>query len=173
MPIEEDLYKPATYKDYNGNEIVHKVPCIAFQKHAQDILLGNMLPFGIRRLSLINMPWPIVMSERRKWATITIDNVREGHYGLAGTESLSQGIPSIAWNHPTTIEQLAMIGGNNPFIEASSIKEATLHAITWAKDTQMATDYGLQCRAWIEEYYHSKKLIEKFWEPFCDDLLKG
>jgi len=112
------------------------------------------------------------MSERRKWATVSIDNVSEGHYGLAGTESLSQGIPAIVWNHPTTIEQLSMIGGKNPFIQATSFTEAAAHAITWAKEKNMAEEYGMECRAWVEQYYHSKKLIEKFWDPFVEDLLR-
>lgn len=107
-------------------------------------------------------------------ATVAIDNVSEGHYGLAGTEALAQGIPAIAWNHPRTIEQLQHIAptGGNPFIQADDVRTAIKFASAdkWPGNT--AREYGRVCRNWIETYYNSRYLVERYWEPFCDELVK-
>jgi hypothetical protein len=160
MPIDDEIYLP----DWTPRE-----PRIAFIKHAAEI--GERLDGKHPVLCLNDRPHREIMLTRRKLASITIDNVGEGHYGLAGTESLAQGIPAIAWNHPRTIEQLADIAptGGNPFIQAEDVRTAVKHALEWPGNT--AREYGRVCRNWIETYYNSRYLIERYWEPFCDELV--
>jgi hypothetical protein len=123
-------------------------------------------------LCLSNMSHTQVMTTRRKMATITIDNVDEGHYGLAGTESLAQGIPSIAWNHPITLQdQLEHMapGVGSPFMEVNSLRNA-VH--TAKLNDELLLENRHAARNWIERFYNSKYLVERYWEPFCDELVK-
>jgi hypothetical protein len=161
MPIWNEAYMP----DWSERRF-----SIGYIKHGDEItrcLLDH--PMNVST-PMAGWPHKDVMRTRRGKVSITIDNVGEGHYGLAGTESLSQGIPSIAWNHPTTIAQLQDIAptGGNPFIQAEDVRTAVKHALAWPHNT--AQEYGRVCRDWIETYYDSRYLIERYWEPFCDKL---
>lgn len=157
MDIWDTLYMPAQHK---------KTPAVAFIKD-HDILSEEILKLtGEGLLPLRNLPHSTVMIARKRLATIAIDNLSEGHYGLAGTEALAQGIPTIAWNHPITLAQLDGMAGSSPFLPAKNAKEAAALAVRYRDNAQLNS-----ARKWIENYYDSKVLIAKYWEPFVDELI--
>jgi hypothetical protein len=167
MPINDALYTP----DWSERQ-----PCVAYIKHEYEIaerLLDTPLSFS---MGLAGMPHESVMKTRRSKATVTIDNVTEGHYGLAGTESLAQGIPAIAWNHPRTLQQLEDISPwiPNPFIEADNIRNAVHAAKAYLQKSKEEQEWRRSLvRKWIEDFYNSQRLIARYWDPFCERLLKA
>lgn len=165
MPIEDELYTPDWSDDYRRESK------IAYIKHAEQISERLLREPFAHTLCLADQPHNRVLSLRRKLATITIDNVTEGHYGLAGTESLAQGIPTIAWNYGHTVEQLELIapGVPSPFIHADDVRTAVKKAV----DYSSLPSRRHQAREWIEKCYNSRYLIERFWEPFCDQLVRS
>lgn len=164
IPINEELYTP----DWS-----HREPCVAYIKHSPEITSEMSTTPNLRRLDLTGQRLVSVLHMRRREATVTIDNLSEGHYGLAGTESLAQGIPVVAWNHPRTLAQLNDIapGAGSPFIQASNIREAVVLAKEFAGADREV--HGRIAREWIETFYNSKYLIERYWEPFCDRLVNA
>lgn len=164
MPIWDELYTPALDRK--------EIPCtsVGYIKHAAEIT-ERLSHCGVRRLGMEGQAHDLVMHQRRLFVTVTIDNLSEGHYGLAGTESLAQGIPAIAWNHPHTLAQLEDIapGVGNPFIQADSVRTAVKRAV----EASTSAEEGLKCRAWIEKYYDSRYLVPRYWDTFCDRLVKS
>lgn len=164
MPIYDKLYTP----DWSDRDEPRNTG-VMYIKHA-DQLQERFTAEGTPSFRMDGMAHAEVMELRRSVATITIDNVTEGHYGLAGTESLSQGIPAIAFNHRRTLEQLEDIapGVGSPFIEADSVRNAVKAAHTYTP--LMVRRHG--ARNWIETYYNSQRLTERYWDPFVEKLLR-
>jgi hypothetical protein len=166
MPVHDELYLP----DWRERE-----QCVVSIKHDKELfpMLGSQeVPWR----DLSGKSHQSVMLQRKWHATVTIDNVGEGHYGLAGTESLSQGIPSIAWNHPRTLAQLEDIAPSvgSPFIQADDLSTAVKKAMKYVNYPAGVQELARHnTRNWIEKYYNSKRLIERYWEPFCDKLVRS
>lgn len=142
-------------------------PCISFIKHADEIL---QIPTDVKKLSLKDQPHKDVLLGRRA-STAVIDNVCDGHWGLAGHESLLIGLPVVVFNHSKTIAALKdLTGTEGPFFQAKSVREAVHIAEDLARDSNIRK-LQQDSRRWTEEYFDSTFLIRKTWDPFCDKLL--
>src|SRR5947209_4267866 len=86
IPINDQLYTP-----YLGK----KEPCISYIKHWEELDCYDFN--GIKRQKLFNELHGILLYKRRHEATCVIDNLCDGHFGLAGLESMSMGLPTIVF----------------------------------------------------------------------------
>lgn len=163
IPIWDALYTP---------DFSERPHCVSYIKHSHKL---NRVDLGsVQKQSLRGKFHPVVLWKRKTESTVVIDNVCDGHYGLAGCEALSLGLPCIVYLHDKTkrgLEHLAP--GTNPFIEVGpSIREVvrTVRKVV-EMDPQEYQQLRRQCRQWAEQYYCSGRLIEKYWDPFFDELL--
>lgn len=149
-------------------------PCVSFIKHAHEF--SNM-EFPGKKLLLHNTAHHEVMARRRKEATVIIDNVSDGHYGLSGSESILMGLPTIVYNHPKTVAGLVELtdGAPSPFYNVEpTVKAAAEMATHLLKETTPTTNVRRkETRAWAEKYFNPKFLIDRKWDPFCDQLVKS
>ena len=171
IPIDDPLYLP----NFNCTR-----QCISVSKQQNDFshywvtLAGTGKRDGLSLQSLGYVPHSVYMRERRSLVTCTIDNISDGHYGLAGLEGLSMGLASVVFNHPTTRLELEGIAPEYPpFIECQpSIEDAMNSAIEWCLSGEQARmELRKESRNWMEKYYHSRRIIQRFWDPFVDELM--
>jgi hypothetical protein len=163
IPIFDALYTP------DDSDRPH---CVSYIKHAEQF---NRMDFGrAQRQSLRRQYHPLVLWKRKSEATVVIDNVHDGHYGLAGCEALSLGLPCIVFLESRTkaaLEELAP--GTSPFIEVGpSPRAAALAARSVVElPPEEYRQLRRQCRLWTERYYRPEGLVAKYWDPFFDALL--
>jgi len=118
-----------------------------------------------------------VLAKRRHLANVVIDNVCDGHYGLAGQEAAIMGLPVVVFNHRTTHDTLVIWEENGnltgemafPFWQARTLEEAVTVASWLATHTDVEDRRAI--RAWSEEYFNLRRLITKYWDPFVKKLL--
>lgn len=144
-------------------------PCVSYIKHGavldqQSFGEANKLHFPI-----YSSPHKEVLSRRQHEATCVIDNICDGHYGLAGLEAMSMGLVTLVFNHPTTRQALKdMAPEYPPFVEIAP-------SLTILVDTARVVcgdmDIRRESRRWMEKYYHSQRIIDMYWEPFVEELL--
>lgn len=163
IPIFDALYTP---------DFSERPPCVSYIKHSSKF---RRMDFGpARKQSVRGQFHPVVLWKRKTEATVVIDNVCDGHYGLAGCESLSLGLPCIVFLHEKTktgLEDLAP--ETNPFIEVGPWTREAAGAARKVLEMgkQKYRQLRQRCRRWAEQYYCSERLIEKYWDPFFDELL--
>ena len=164
IPIFDALYTP----DYS-----ERPHCVAYIKHAQKLNRTDLEP--AKKLSLERTLRPVVMWRRKTQATVVVDNVCDGHYGLAGCEALSLGLPCVVYNHPVTAAQLADLAPEPaPFVEAERPTLAdALSAVrrVLEMDPEAYGAFRRRIRHWTERYYAPQRLIERYWDPFFEELL--
>ena len=164
IPIHDVLYTP----DYS-----QRPPCVSYIKHARE--LNNAHFGGAQKLALHRTLHPVVLWRRKMEATLVIDNVCDGHYGLAGCEALSLGFPCVVYNHPTTRAQLADLSPEPaPFVDTE--QPSLEHAVNAARQVLRMTpteyrDFRRRIRLWVERFYAPERLITRYWDPFFDELL--
>lgn len=167
LPIESEPYRP----DFSSRR-----PCVSYIKHANEL---DKADFGIRtaRLNLSMKPHAQVLARRKAEATVVIDNVMDGHWGLAGHEAISLGLPTIVFNHGKTAAALKELCGGNlcdgvPFFPVATIEEAIEAVIImswWSALKMQAAREDI--RDWAVRYFSSKYLVPKFWDSCLDELL--
>ena len=144
---------------------------ISYIKHADRLQYMDFGP-GIAHLNCDQTPHAEVLEKRRTLASVVIDNVSDGHYGLAGQEAAILGLPVVGFMHEKTME--AMFGTNSlgfPFVNVDSVPRAVETAKTIARwKFPLYHDYRRAIRRWAEEYLDPVRLIEEYWEPFIEEL---
>jgi len=160
VPIEDALYEP----DWRERQ-----PCISYIKHAA-FLDGQAWPDGIAKQNLFKQKHPIVLFRRKTHATVVIDNVCDGHLGLAGLEAMSMGLPLVVFNHEKTRAALRDFAPEYPPI--SEVGPNPAEAMAAAVKLAINPDSGLRraMRDWMERFYHSRRVIEKFWDSFFEEM---
>ena len=76
----------------------------------------SQVDFGVRTQDLHGSSLGKVLIERRFHATVVIDNISDGHYGLAGTEALMMGLPVVTFNSHATREALLELTDGTPHV---------------------------------------------------------
>ena len=165
IPIRDVLYKP----DYTS-----RAPCVSYIKLARELKNAE---FGhARKLPLFRTHRPVVLWRRKTEATVVIDNVCDGHYGLAGCEALSLGLPCVVYNHPITKGQLADLAPEPaPFIETErpEVSDAVAAARQVLRMSAEAyAHFRRSIRLWMERFYAPERLIARYWDPFFDELVR-
>lgn len=167
LPVLLDIDAPLLVPDWR-----QRPHCVSFAKH--HAAFTGMGFRGMKKLPCWEMHRPEVLFLRKTQATVVLDNFSDGHYGLAGLEALSQGIPVVVFNAEAAQEECRLLSDTPaPWIEAKPgiqamrvavLRVARLPAEEYAKLRRAA-------RAWMEQCYRSKDLIARFWDPFCDELV--
>jgi hypothetical protein len=147
-------------------------PAVSFIKHAAELWRHDMR--GVHHLDCSNMAHADVLRKRQSFASVVIDNVCDGHYGLAGQEAVILGLPVVVFNHEKT---LATIGDWEktdtifPFIQATTVDEAADIAAAYAKKSETSQRIHRQMtRNWAEEFFEPQLLISSYWDPFIKEL---
>lgn len=116
---------------------------------------------------------PQQLAWRRENCRVTMDNCRDGHWGLFGMESLSQGIPCATYIHPMNRECFDILGvPQPPFLPlefAGKNAPETLRRIMDMpeQDWQVMSD---SCRQWIESFYN-ERLLTRHWDRAYNEVL--
>lgn len=163
IPIFDMLYAP---------DFSQRPPCVSYIKHGQDFDAAAF-GAGVTKQRLDRTRHPAVLAARRAGATVVIDNVCDGHYGLAGCEAMSQGFPCIVFNHEKTRSALRDLAPlYPPFTEVGpSLYEAIEAAKRLlAMPAEQMFALRKETREWMVAHYNSKRLIAKYWDTFVDEL---
>jgi len=142
-------------------------PCVSYIKQAD---MWSTMNFP-KHMRCTQTPHSEVLRKRRSEATAVIDNIEDGHWGFAGTEAASMGLPAIVYIHEKTKQSLEelMDGGPTPFIEVGeSPAEAAAAAIANSNPSLPHRQY---IRTLMQTYFNPKRLVEKYWDPFVDELV--
>ena len=122
------------------------------------------------------LPTPTKMAEqldlRRNRVKATLDNFNDGHWGLFGMESLSQGIPSATYIHPMNRECFEILGiPQPPFLEVghggTGLVETLRRVLEMPEDVY--APLRRECRDWIERYYNPKALVRR-WDSVYETI---
>lgn len=162
FPIYDEQYMP---------DFTTRRPCVSYSKMAPMLDKQNFSPVLV--LPTHNVAHASLLSNRKHFATIVIDNVSDGHYGLAGMEAMSLGLPFICFNAKATKIQLQEMTDYiredyPPIIEVLPNIKDVVQAV---KNTKVTDELRYHCRLWIEKYYSPERLIKRYWEPFFEELL--
>lgn len=149
-----------------------RYPAVSYIKHAEQlrrVFFGN----GIQHLDCSETAHAEVLSRRRSRASVVIDNLCDGHYGLAGQEAAVLGLPVVVFNHPRTLVAMAgwdKDGAAFPFFQATELGDAIETATTLATDHLWALEHRYAIRDWAEEFLDPRRLIAEYWDPFIEEL---
>lgn len=189
LPDLIDIWAPELVPDYSG-----RYPCLSYIKHAEAL---DFCELGIAiKQNCLMRPHDEIVDRRRRLATVVVDNLCDGHWGLSGHEAIALGLPTLVYNNTKTIAALrdyvgAKDGWNDrldhpslPFGElvgwvpmrkvgrVDDMREliGAVEAIH-AMPSNMYDALRHDIRGWAERHFDSRKLIERFWTPFFDELL--
>lgn len=162
LPLESPDYLP------NWDD---RSPCVSIIKYPDKFYNANYVG-GPSRQYLYGNSHKQILNIRRLHASVVIDNTTEGHYGLAGLEAMALGLPAVVFNHNKTWDQLDDITEEVPpgFIEVSHDADVS-NAVNYHMN--LSPKERMKIREWMDSYYHSRRLIDKFWDPFVDKLLEA
>lgn len=178
LPDLLDIWAPELTPDFAPRK-----PCVSYIKHADDIDAWDL--DGTRKLNLYMRPHNEVLERRKHEATVVIDNVSDGHWGLAGNESLALGLPTIVFNHKRTHAALRrhVLTHRPPLHEvfdSALLPFTNTFTLTHARecvraDNRMSPeDHDARrrdIRSWTERHWDSKDLITRYWDRFFTELL--
>jgi hypothetical protein len=158
--------------DYLWDDGDRPQTAISYIKHADELRQHDF--HGISHLDCSRTTHSDVIAVRRSLASVVIDNVSDGHYGLAGQEAAILGLPVIGFNHQITLTNMCdweKPGTISPFIEAATVTDAASAAVLAAqKSGRMYRSYRLAIRKWAEEFLDPRRLIGDHWDPFIKEL---
>lgn len=165
IPIYDPLYLP-NYRP--------RPACVSYIKHGADFDAVDFGP-GVKKQRLDNTALPIVLWKRQTEATAVIDNICDGHYGLAGCEAMSQGWPFVVFNHEKTLAGLRELAPILPPVENCGPSvfqaiEAAKRLLALSENEMLERRHAM--RDWAETYYNSERLIAKLWDPFVNSLVE-
>lgn len=161
IPTDAAEYSPAPLAERSG---------VSFLKHAEDF--SRLDFYGAERINLSERPLAEVL-KRRRMSLVAIDNVSDGHYGLAGLECISMGLPTVTFNHRVTREALEELAGSSPFIETNGpyVDDAVKEASMLLMDGDRRIEVAIKTREWVARYYGSKRIIWRYWDSFFEELV--
>jgi hypothetical protein len=161
IPTDAPEYSPSPFAERSA---------VSFLKHADDF--SRMDFCGIERMNLSERPLAEVL-QRRRTSLVAIDNVSDGHYGLAGLECISMGLPTVTFNHRATREALDELAGSSPFVETRGphTEDAVNEVRLLLSDRDRLEKVSTDTRAWVERYYSSQRIIERYWDSFVEELV--
>lgn len=144
-----------------------KAPCVSYIKHREAL---EHAPLRCASMNHDRRPHAEVMGERRERATIAVDNVSDGHYGLSGLETMAMGLPTVVFNHPQTRAALTELapGDYPPFLECGRHVKS---AVGLVNGHYADAERGRASRAWMEKWYAPQRIVQRYWDPFVDELL--
>lgn len=162
VPIHDWLYTPLATEKQNV-AATFKDPDVAHACAAAGVMLRM---FATPTKLTEQLAW------RRANCKATFDNSRDGHWGLFGIESLSQGVPCVAYTHDVNRECWSVLGVPEPPFHLCEYKGADAPALL-AKIMSMSTvewnEESERARGWIEKCY-APELLVKRWDDVYDRI---
>jgi len=106
--------------------------------------------------------------KRKRKAWLGIDEIVTPLYHRSGLEFLSQGVPCICSHDEFTASCLKEVTGAEcvPFINANKDTLRKVISDHMAKPVEELQQMGRDARAWIEEYYHPRALLQRYFEVY-------
>lgn len=140
--------------------------CVSYIKHASKLSQESFM----KHLNMYRHPHEEVLRRRRSEASVVIDNVEDGHWGLAGAEAIIMGLPTVVYLHEKTKKSLMELTGGEPgpFIEVGESVEEAAEA---ARRACISPPSRTEIREKAVRYFNPKRLIEKYWDPFVEELV--
>ncbi len=157
---------------YSFNPDVRPYPAVSYIKHADELRIMDFR--DVVHLDCSRTAHTEVLAKRRSLASVVIDNVCDGHYGLAGQEAVILGLPVFVFNHERTskiMDGWCKKGTIYPFCYTDSVQDAAEMAVLMAKrkiSEQQEIRFGI--RKWAEEFLAPQHLISEYWDPFVEEL---
>jgi hypothetical protein len=166
LPAMVPIFDPRYTPDWSP-----RPPCVSYSKMADTLF--DKQEFNIIKMPMHNVSHTSLLTARKHRATIVVDNITEGHYGLAGFEAMSLGLPFICFNAKATRIQLSEMTDYiredyPPIIEVLPNVKDVVQAV---KNTVVTDELRHHCRLWMEKYYSPERLIKRYYEPFFEELL--
>lgn len=111
------------------------------------------------------------LAKRRATFHMSFDQVRRGNIGRSCFESMSHGIPTMAWAKPSTLAGLAELGSDFPIINVRDKVSLEAEILKYMADRQALAEIGRAQAAWMRDYYNAK-MIAAFWKTKMEKLLE-
>lgn len=149
----------------------HRPPTVSYIKHAAELSEMN-LGEGTRHQDLSETAHATVLAKRRSDASVVIDNLSDGHYGLAGQEAAILGLPVLVYNHKQTLDAMRewrTDGAEFPFYQVETLEEAAYVAAELAQRGSLAIRRK-RIRRWAEKFFDPRFLIGEYWDTFIMEL---
>ena len=113
---------------------------------------------------------PTVLARRRSLASVVIDNVCDGHYGLAGQEAAILGLPVVGFNHPRTLEAMEDGAARAPSSRSSRLRQSARR-----RRPPPAQPGRQPCRTAARSARgrgvpFPAPVIGEYWDPFIDEV---
>lgn len=163
VPIHDWLYTPASGYKLNL-AATFKEPNVASACLRENL---NLNFFRTPTRLTDQLDW------RRRFCRAAFDNSTDGHWGLFGVESLSQGVPCVAYTHPINLECWLVLGvPSPPFVVCRYGGADVPKLLRWIFDLPEEDwkCFSAACRKWVETCYDSKLLVRR-WDATYDELL--
>lgn len=168
IPIHDALYIP----DYSQRGY----PTVSFIKHSPVLCDVDFAADGshVIKQNLDGQALATILWKRKTQATVVLDNICDGHFGLAGMEAMALGLPCVVFNHAHTCAALRELAPDQypPFIEVGpSLHEAIAginRVLRMPKQEYVALRHEI--RAWTEKHFDPRYLIERYWDRFFEEL---
>ena len=130
---------------------------------------GNLITIVIAQ----NIPHYECMRLRQS-CHISIDELVTGSFHLSSLESLSQGIPTLAFLDDRVQKNLLELTGSSgtlPWVNVR-IEDAEVALDKLIEDETYRSDIGYKSRQWMERYYSDDKIVQRFSEVY-DSIMDG
>ena len=167
MPIDQEDYLPIYDRSYESTLIIGQTAASP-QIKSTDILerVANEMREGGYdvQLDIITGVSHAECLRRKREHHIEFDNMYQGHHGMAGLESISMGIPTLAWLKPDVVEAYKRLGEGNdvPFINVQDENELKANLIELVENRKLLREKSIYCRKWIETYYSEERLVNMY-----------
>lgn len=147
-------------------------PAVSYIKHADELRTRDF-GSGVAHLDCHYIAHARVLAQRSRLASVVVDNVCDGHYGLAGQEAAIMGLPVVVFNHARTLANMKgwnKLGSAFPFVQAESLDEVVETAAALARQRTWYDGYRHAIRDWAVEFLDPRKLVASYWDPFIKEL---
>lgn len=148
-------------------DLVPRKPLISYIKHHKS--LNELIPVEVQQ-NLNCSPHGHILEARRTVARVVIDNVCDGHFGLAGQEAVLMGLPTIVFNHEKTLKAIQPYV--SPFVEVGpSVNDAAKMAMHLnSLPENIYQELRLQTYERAVSLLNPKRLVDTYWEPFFQEM---
>ena len=116
-----------------------------------------------------DMPHGLLLEQRRN-SYLAVDDIVTGTYHTTSLESLSMGVPVLAYLDSRVAENVRHISGclvPLPWVDFH-LHEARGALIELLRDGELRAELGQYSRSWMEKYWNDKALIQFYVDAYVD-----
>lgn len=112
-----------------------------------------------------------VLMQRRESFHMSFDQMRRGNIGRSAFETMSHGIPTMAWVKPSTMNGLDELASGCPIINVYHLASLTDTMGKYMENRKALSDVGRAQAEWMRSYYNARS-IACFWRTKLHKLLE-